>query len=277
MKLIDLFRQASDPQPLWAGNYKIPWDDPEFSARMLKEHLTQDHDLASRKTKTIEHHINWIQTEILKTQTSHLLDLGCGPGLYSNQLAALGHTCYALDFSPASIEYAQRNNAHRDRCDFLLGDLRTADYGCDYDLAMMIYGEFNAFSPSEAAAILARMHTALKPGGQLLIEAHTFEAIKNVGRAANSWYQSESGLFSERPHLCLMANHWHDDTSAAHTNFVVIDAESSEAATYTNTLQAYTTEDYRALLANAGFSDVELSGAWGETDGPLILLRAIRK
>jgi hypothetical protein len=31
---------------IWHGAYKIPWDEPEFSRRMLVEHLSQDHDLA---------------------------------------------------------------------------------------------------------------------------------------------------------------------------------------------------------------------------------------
>ena len=35
--------QNDDP---WQGAYEIPWDDPDFSRRMLAEHLTQDHDVA---------------------------------------------------------------------------------------------------------------------------------------------------------------------------------------------------------------------------------------
>ena len=30
----------------WHGAYKIPWEDPDFSKRMLAEHLAQDHDMA---------------------------------------------------------------------------------------------------------------------------------------------------------------------------------------------------------------------------------------
>lgn len=280
MKLVDLFEETSEPQPLWAGKYKIPWDDPDFSKRMLKEHLTQEHDLASRTTATIDQHVEWIHNEILHAVSSHLLDLGCGPGLYSNRLSALGHTCYGIDFSPASIEYARENRSDSDRCNFALGDIRTVEYAGDYDLVMIVYGEFNAFPPTEAAAILRKAYAALKPGGQLLLEAHTFDAIMNIASGGNTWYQAESGLFSDQPHICLMSSSWHEQDAAAHTRFTVICADTAEVSVHDNTLRAYTSDEYRALLQEAGFSDVASPPPWGQqtkTDDPLMLLRAVRK
>ena len=32
---------------IWGGQYKIPWNDPDFSRRMLREHLSQEHESAS--------------------------------------------------------------------------------------------------------------------------------------------------------------------------------------------------------------------------------------
>ena len=45
---------------LWSGAYKIPWNDPDFSERMLAEHLSQDHDLASRRCVWIDRQVAWI-------------------------------------------------------------------------------------------------------------------------------------------------------------------------------------------------------------------------
>ncbi len=278
MKLSGLFKQQGKSRPLWEGKYKIPWDDPEFSKRMLKEHLTQDHDLASRKATTISSHAEWIHSEILGNKQSRLLDLGCGPGFYSERLAALGHTCYGIDFSPASIEYARENSSQPDNCEYVHGDIRTVEYGAEYDLAMVIYGEFNAFPQADAEAILDKMYAALRSGGQVLIEAHTFDAIRKIGEAENSWYRSESGLFSDRPHLCLIANRWHEGEAASHTRFTVIDGGTGDVSMHDNTLQAYTPTEYRGLLEKAGFSDIELLPAWGESSkeasDPLMLLRA---
>lgn len=72
----------------------------------------------------------------------------CGPGLYSTRLARLGHTCVGIDFSPASIRYA-RETAEREElaCTFRHEDIRSADYGSGYNLAMLIFGEINVFCP----------------------------------------------------------------------------------------------------------------------------------
>ena len=48
MNLIDIVNRPLNPAP-WAEGEKIPWDEPEFSARMLHEHLSQKHDAASRR------------------------------------------------------------------------------------------------------------------------------------------------------------------------------------------------------------------------------------
>ena len=45
---------------LSADESKIPWDEPAFSQRMLANHLSQDHDWASRRQEIIEQQVEWI-------------------------------------------------------------------------------------------------------------------------------------------------------------------------------------------------------------------------
>lgn len=65
---------------LSADESKIPWDEPAFSQRMLANHLSQDHDWASRRQEIIEQQVEWIASQL--SPGAHILDLGCGPGLY---------------------------------------------------------------------------------------------------------------------------------------------------------------------------------------------------
>ena len=106
LKLLDIIHRQDHPKP-WAEGEKIPWNDPEFSKRMLREHLSQEHDAASRRFEIIDKHVSWIHNHILNGNPTRILDLGCGPGLYTNRLARLGHQCVGIDFSPASIAYAR--------------------------------------------------------------------------------------------------------------------------------------------------------------------------
>jgi 2-polyprenyl-3-methyl-5-hydroxy-6-metoxy-1,4-benzoquinol methylase len=125
---------------------------------MLREHLSQAHDAASRRTIIIEDHVEWIQRVVLHDRSSRVLDLGCGPGLYSSRFAQRGHTCVGIDFSPASIEYAREvARSQQLACEYRLDDVRHAEFGTGYDLALFIFGELNPFRPAEDCTFCAML------------------------------------------------------------------------------------------------------------------------
>ncbi len=256
MKLSDMLDRKSPPEP-WAEGDNIPWNEPGFSRRMLREHLTQSHDLASRRSEKIDAHVDWIHREALRGSPAKILDLGCGPGFYSSRLARLGHRCVGIDYSPASIEYA-REQAARERldCEYIHADIRTAEYGSGYGLVMLIFGEFNVFKPSDAGRILQKAHDVLDSDGVLLLEAHTSEAMREFGQRPATWYASESGLFSESPHLCLQENFWDAESETVTRRYFIVDAATGEVSRYAQSMKAYTDQQYRAVLENAGFANV---------------------
>jgi len=251
MDLSSILHAARPPKP-WTEGDTIPWNDPEFSKRMLKEHLTQNHDHASRRTEHIEDHVEWIHNVVLGGKQSRILDLGCGPGLYSNRLAALGHTVTGIDFSPASVEYARSTVV--DGASFIEGDMRTTEYGEGYDLVMLIFGEFNVFSPENAALILGKAYHALKPGGKLLLEPAHFSEVRRMGDEPRSWFASKGGLFWGEPHLFLEESFWDEAAQAATTRFFIMDVATGNIIRYAASQQAYTNEQYVEALDRAGFS-----------------------
>ena len=263
MQLIDIINRDPNPAP-WAEGDNIPWHEPEFSRRMLTEHLTQAHNAASRRFEIIDAHVLWMHTELLHETASSVLDLGCGPGLYSHRLARLGHGCVGIDFSPSSIAYA-RQTAQQEGldCTFVLADLRQAEFGTNFDLVTLIYGELNIFQPAHARQLLRKMQRALKPGGLLLLEPHTYAAVRSFGEARPSWSSSTGGLFSAQEHLVLTESVWQPDTQTTTRRHYVVDAVSGRVTRYAQTFQAYTMADYRALLTDCGLRVVDILPALG--------------
>jgi SAM-dependent methyltransferase len=274
LNLQDIVCRQSVPKP-WAEGEKIPWNDPAFSRRMLGEHLSQDHDAASRRFEIIDRHVKWIHDQVLKGNPTRILDLGCGPGLYMSRLAELGHRCVGIDFSPASIAYARGQAEEASlECTYIQGDIRTADYGDEYGLVMSIFGEFNVFRPEEARDVLEKARRALVPGGFLLLEPHTFEAVVKIGEQPSLWYTTETGLFSDEPYLCLQENFWDAEDHVAIERYYIIDAATGEVARHSASTQAYTDEEYRSLLAECGFGKVvfypSLDGSVDSSTGDLV-------
>ena len=256
MNLIDLINRNRNPEP-WAEGEKIPWDEPGFSARMLREHLSQDHDAASRRSAKIDQQVAWIHQHVLGGQCTRVLDLACGPGLYASRLARLGHSCVGIDFSPASIAYAREQAAAGGLdCTYHHADLRQAAFGSGYGLAMLIFGEFNVFRRADAAAILTKAHDALTPGGVLLLEPHTYGELVKEGTAPPDWYSLPAGLFADAPYVALNEHLWRDADHVATTRIYAIDAATAEVTRYAMSMQAYPPDDYKDLLQECGFCDV---------------------
>lgn len=262
MNLLDIVTRNLEPEP-WLEVAKIPWDDPAFSARMLREHLSQEHDAASRRAAIIAEHVGWIHTALLDSKSADILDLGCGPGLYCHRLARLGHTCTGIDFGPASIAYARETAAGNGlHCTFIEGDLRTTDFGRERDLVMLLFGELNTFQPGTALDLLKRGGAALGPQGSLIIEVHTLASIRARGDVPPVWSSRERGLFSDSPYVCLNDARWDERTHTAVERHYVINAATAAVTLYGTTTQAYTRDEYEELLREAGFTRIEWRADW---------------
>ena len=255
MNLCDIVKRSTVPEP-WGEGEKIPWNEPGFSKRMLEYHLSQDHDLASRRFSIIDKHVKFIDGIV--GGATRVLDLGCGPGFYTSRLTGLGYRCKGIDFSPASIEYAKlKAEEMGQEIDYVPEDIRTAVYGEGYGLAMMVYGEFNVFKEEDIRAVLRKVYDSLEEGGIFIAEPHTIEAVKSFGEAPPSWYSGESMLFSDEPHLVLTESFWDEGHRATINRYIIVDAATAEVTLHADTMQAYTNEEYEALLRDAGFSEVE--------------------
>ena len=280
MRIADIVKRIAEPTP-WTEGDKIPWNEPEFSERMLREHLSQDHDLASRRSAIVDAHVDWIHNRLLDGKPSKILDLGCGPGLYSGRLAKLGHRCTGIDFSPASIRHAVEQAAHEQlTCTYIHDDIRQVAFGNGYELIMFVFGEFNVFRPIDAQTILQKAHRALAPGGILLLEPHRFTAVEQIGAQPASWHTAETGLFSPDPHLWLQENLWNAEAKTATTRFFIIDAATDNVRQMTQTMQAYTDDEYRRMLEQAGFTTIEFLPSFETSEDncrdSLMLVRAQR-
>ena len=203
--------------------------------------------------------------------------MGCGPGLYCAELAALGHACHGIDFSPASIDYAVKNAPAN--CTFTLGDLRTTAFPPGFDLVMFIFGEFNVFKPAHAREILQKAHASLTPGGKILLELQTFDAVEQMGNQPPSWYASAGGLFSAEPHLCLMESFWDEEQAAATERYLIVN-NSGQITRYSSTTLAYTEDDITSLLTECGFTEIafhdSLTGETSESPEDFIVVTARR-
>jgi SAM-dependent methyltransferase len=238
------------------------WTDPHIARQMLAFHLDPNLDAASRRPETIDRSTAWIVETLGLRPGSHVLDLGCGPGLYAARLAQSGLQVTGVDFSQNSISYAKEYaSQHSLQIDYRCQDYLTLDEDPRYDLALLIYGDFCPLSPEQRARLLANVRRALKPGGYFILDVST-PHLRQAEGLKPGWYAAQSGFWKPGPHLVLEQGFAYPGDIFL-DQYVVIEANGN-ISVYRNWFQDYTAETIQAELEAGG---IVVESLWSDLAG----------
>ena len=104
---------------------------------------------------------------------TEVLDLGCGIGRWSRQLARRGARVVGVDLAPSMIDEAKRRTAREALdVDYIVGDLRTLDLGRLFDLVLAVTVLQHILDDAAFARAAANVARHLAPRGRaVLLEA----------------------------------------------------------------------------------------------------------
>jgi SAM-dependent methyltransferase len=256
-------RRPERPQA-WVNGGNLPWNDPAFSARMLREHLDESHGAASRRSAERAAQIDWLWTQLDLAPGRRVLDLTCGPGLYAVALAQRGCTVTGIDFGPAAIAYARQFAAEQGvaaRCEFIEHDVRSVALPApQFDAALILYGQLAVFTRAEAADLLRRTLTSLKPGGRLCVELLEQERVNKLH--STWWFTDAQGLWGDAPFLHLGERFWDDAQALSLERFYTLHLATGQLDEVLLCDQTYGVDELRSLLLDAGSERVVIYPAW---------------
>ncbi len=242
---------------LFQRSAKYLWTDPHISKEMLKAHLDPSHDGASRKQETIKKTVDWIDKNL--PEKVKILDLGCGPGLYTSLLDERGHRVSGYDINPFSIHYAMKealktNSAINYRClDYL-----KEDFGTAFDAIIMIYCDFGALIPSEQKLLLKKIKRALQPGGRFIFDVFG-EGLNNIKEEHRQWsYETEEDFWGKRPRFELEeSKHFKKEKVWGDRNIIL--EEDRTPKEYITWDQYYSEEEIKDFLRENEFTVIDLN------------------
>ena len=114
---------------------------------------------------------DFIEKEIGEDRSKKILDIGCGTGRHSIELAKRGYSVTGFDLSESQLERArEKASALSLKVDFQKRDARVPHFHGEFDLAIMLCeGGFSLMETDEMNfAILKNAVDALKPQGKLI-------------------------------------------------------------------------------------------------------------
>jgi SAM-dependent methyltransferase len=262
LDLTALLALQQKPAPFTPGE-PLFWDDPHISAQMLTLHLDPNMDLASRRPETIDRTVEWIIATLGLHPGDAVLDLGCGPGLYTSRLAGKGLYITGVDYSHSSIDYATSyardhglNITYRYQNYLELTDEN------QYEAALLIFGDYCPLNPEQRSTLLANVHRALKPGGHFVLDVSTPECHKRHG-STNHWSVLEGGFWKPGLHLLLDENFEYPEQSIYLDQAIILEVDG-KITVYRNWFQDYTPDTITAELTEGGFV---VESLWGDLTG----------
>jgi cyclopropane fatty-acyl-phospholipid synthase-like methyltransferase len=260
--LLKTISESSMKPPLFEPGEEKFWDDDHISIGMLQAHLSQEHEAASRKTEAIEAQVEHLTFTGILREGDQVLDLGCGPGLYTSRLCRKGLKVTGVDISRRSMEYAIKYAVENYLdIDYRLADFFSIDVSGTFDAVMQIYGELNTFSDEKRNAFLAMVYKALKPEGLFVFDVTT-KVLRNKEGAVNRWYLFDGGFWRPGKHLFLEEGFAYPQEDVWLDQYIIIDEK--QVTVYRNWFRDYSLDTINEVLENAGFEILQI---WNDLDG----------
>lgn len=183
---------------------------------------------------------------------AHILDLCCGVGRHSLELAARGYAVTGVDRTAHYIEVA-RESARERNLDiaFAVADMREYQATEAYNVVLNLFGSFGYFdSAADDRRVVSNMLAALRPGGQVLIETMGKEILARDFQARDWDEVGDLLLLSEK----TVTQNW----GRIETRWIAI--RGSERVEHRVSVRSYSAIELSSLLESAGFADVCVFG-----------------
>lgn len=243
---------------LYAPSTAPFWDDEHISKGMLAAHLNPEWDAASRTHVFIDTSVEWISRMLPSRENPQLLDLGCGPGLYTERFCRKGYQVTGVDLSKRSINYARESASKQGLgITYINQNYLELSLQDTFDIVVLIYCDYGVMSDDNREKILANAYRALKPNGHLILDV--FTPLQHKGKSeSTTWSYEQEDFWKAEPHLCLESFHRYDDSNTFLDRYIVVtDTEIDCYNIWDHTFEA---EDLLSELNGAGFADVNLYG-----------------
>ncbi|OMF63959.1 class I SAM-dependent methyltransferase [Paenibacillus sp. FSL R5-0766] len=248
-KLLDI---AKIPEPFEEGSVQI-WLDSNRADFVLKAHFDENIPGGSKGNDFIDETVNFISEIAPLTKYKKIIDLGCGPGLYSQSLAARGYEVVGVDFNEKSIEYAVHEAQKKGLIiDYRIEDMTNIEIEQEFDLALLIYEIYSVFNPENRRKILSNIHRGLKSEGLVLLDVLSENSYEKFEQNFMWGLTRKDNPFSDNKHLSLFASIKYPDHVTLSKNVLVFG--DGELVNYHYWNQHFTIESLEKEVNDAGFT-----------------------
>ena len=225
-----------------------PWWEDLFNDDFIRT-------MAKITDADISREANFIEESLGCEAGATILDLACGTGRHAVELASRGYQVVGFDLSLAMLARASDEAQDRkQKINFVQGDMREMTFEETFDGVFSWNTSFGYFDEEKNAAVIAKVHRALKKGGQFLLDVVNRD---NLVRQAPSlaWFEGDGCICMDEMQVDFITSRMKVKRT------LMMDDGRTKEIEYS--IRVYSLHELGKMLHDNGFRVAEVSGRTG--------------
>lgn len=208
---------------------------------------------ASKAPEQTRTDVDFIEHTLGLKPGSRVLDIPCGLGRHSIELAKRGYSVMGVDLQPVLLDKARRaTRAEGLNVRFRQGDMRSYRAREPYDAVICMWGSLGYFEDADNLRFLRNCFANLKPGGGLIVDTPVLDTFLAGMLLSPIWREVDDLYILER-------KSWNALQCRMETSWTFI--KDGHTETRESSLRIYTLQELLMLLHNIGFTDIRPYGS----------------
>jgi cyclopropane fatty-acyl-phospholipid synthase-like methyltransferase len=197
--------------------------------------------------------VDFIEKAIQLKPQAKVLDVPCGEGRHSIELAIRGYQVTGIDITESLLNEAENKaKAQRIEIEWENRDMRDLPWHREFDGAFCFWGSFGYFDEQGNLDFLKAIYQVLKPGSMFLLDTHTTETLLPRLFHERAWRRVEDTLILEE-------RQYDHVSSRTKTEFILV--QNSKVTKTESSIRLYTYRELCSLLELVGFKDFKGYGS----------------
>ena len=184
-----------------------------------------------------------------------VLDIPCGLGRLTMELAEYGCNMTGLDFTEEYLEYFKKSATERSlKITLHQGDMRQPPWKNEFDAAFCVGGSFGYFNDDENQKFINSVYDTLKPGGRFLLMSHVAESLFPMFERKD-WRRAGDSIVLDDRSYDIENNRINSEWTIINGNQTTVQYSSMRIYTYSQMCD---------MFKEVGFGDLK---AYGSVEG----------
>jgi len=200
-----LFKVLKTPSRFEASPNNI-WTNEKISPFIFQSHFNDSVYGGSKNKNFVKNSVDFIHDVGKSHKCSKILDLGCGPGIYSIPLSKLGYDVTGIDISEKAIQHAN-NLAHEQNLDtkHFKEDILKLRIEEKYDMSLLLYEIYSTFSKKQREILLKKIWDGLTESGLFILDVPTNIRYQKQNSLKVWDFYEKDELFIQYPHYLFFS------------------------------------------------------------------------